>query len=347
MNQSEIYIDKLLEQFLPSGDWSVRTGASGRNNTTRFVASNGRRYVLRIYQTHKDECKVNFEHRILTALREICLPFHTPEPVQALPGGTIAKAGDGKIAALFSFIDGVNPSLDDPVQLRSFGWAAGHLTCALKDVQSAGEPAYRPYYEIENTHPLCSPEEVILFCKNPSNEFLKHAPALIQIGEELAILQENTPKLKRLPHQLIHGDLNASNVLVNDKGQISAILDFEFVTNDLSVMELAVCLSDLISSVETEALLWSKIDAFLAGYGDTIKLTQDEIDVIPLLIKLRRLDVFIHFLGRYRDGIDKMDIVEDQIHNAAEQVNWLNDNENRLMDICQIYLYSENTILLR
>jgi len=59
-----------------------------------------------------------------------------------------------------------------------------------------------------------------------------------------------------LPHQLIHGDLNASNALADEAGRICAILDFEFVTYDLRVMEAAVFLSDMVRSSEaTESSL--------------------------------------------------------------------------------------------
>jgi homoserine kinase type II len=33
-------------------------------------------------------------------------------------------------------------------------------------------------------------------------------------------------------------------------------------------------------------------------------MTENEINALPELIQLRSLDVFIHFLGRYWDGID-------------------------------------------
>lgn len=331
MKQDSLYMDQLLAQFLPQGSWSVHVGSSGMNNTTRFVETNEGRYVLRIYETHQDNSKVHYEHSALLTLKDKFLPFYTPEPVRAQSGDTIVRASDGKIAGLFRFIEGVNPSFHESGQLKSFGLAAGQLTSALEKVQISQPPVYRPYYEIENTHPNCSLEDAIRFCANPPDKFTQYSASLMQIGEQLASFMDSIPMLKQLPHQLIHGDLNASNILVDTEGRISAILDFEFITEDLRVMELCVCLSDLIRAGERESSLWANVEAFLTGYGMSIKLVPGEIAVIPLLILLRRLDVFIHFLGRYFDGINKIEVVAEQINNIVNQIQWLSINEDKLL----------------
>lgn len=338
MREERTIIDKVLTRLFPSGGWSVQTGASGMNNTTRFVMVQGQRYVLRIYETHRDASKVKYEHSILLALQEVSLPFRIPKPVRSPEGDTILRLEDGKLAALFHFMEGVNPTFEELPQLYSFGRTTSQLTCALEKLTLDLAPAYRPYYEIENTHPFCPPQAVIDFCTKPSSEFREQSPALLLIGQQLARFQEVVPKLKQLPHQLVHGDLNASNVLIDAEGMISAVLDFEFITRDLRVMELAVCLSDLITAVTEEDLLWAKVEAFLAGYGSVLKLTSDEINAIPDLIQLRRLDVFVHFLGRYWDGVDEVHIVKDQTDKTVARARWLGSNGEKLIRLCKHFI---------
>lgn len=338
MKEEWTIIDKVLTRLFPPGDWSVQTGASGMNNTTRFLTAQGQRYVLRIYETHQDASKVKYEHSILLALQEVSLPFRIPKPVRSLEGDTILRLEDGKLAALFYFIEGINPSFDKLTQLQSFGRTTGQLTCALEKISLDLAPVYRPYYEIENTHPLCPPQAVIDFCTNPPPEFVEQGSALLFIGQQFSRFQEVVPKLKQLPHQLVHGDLNASNVLVDAEGMISAVLDFEFITRDLRVMELAVCLSDLITAVNEEDLLWAKVEAFLAGYGSVLKLTLDEINAIPYLVQLRRLDVFVHFLGRFWDGVDEVHIVKDQIDKTVSRAHLLNSKGENLIKVCKHYI---------
>lgn len=341
MKQEQAYIDEILAHFFPKGSWRTWAGGTGANNTTRFVEVHDERYVLRIYETHKDEEKVQYEHSVLLALKELPLVFGVPEPIVTPEGDTIVRMQNGKIAGLFRFLDGVNPTLDDPDQLRSFGWTTGQLTQFLAKVGVNQAPVYRPYYEIENTHPRCSLQEVLRFCMNPPAAFAAQANELLHISKQLTVFQESIPTLKQLPHQLVHGDLNGSNILVNEEGRVSAVLDFEFVTNDLRVMELAVCLADCIRPGQDEAIIWTKIDALLSGYGSVIKLTEAEIEMIPLLIQLRRLDVFLHFLGRYWDGVDSAKTVQKYVYEAVRRADWLAVNQDKLISMCMHYILAK------
>ncbi|MEH6996562.1 phosphotransferase, partial [Neobacillus drentensis] len=291
-------------------------------------------YVLRVYETHQDEDKVKYEHAILVAIAEMTLTFSIPQPVQSRDGKTIVRTRDGKIAGLFRYLDGVNPTLDELEEIHSYGRTAGQLSASLAQVQIKQRPAYRPYYEIENTHPRCSLQDVLSFCKKPPSEFSEQTTDLLVIFEQLTSFMEQVYRLRKLPHQLVHGDLNASNILVNEDGIVSTVLDFEFVTNDLRVMELAVCLSDFIETSEEKNNTWSKINAFLSGYGQSLKLTDAEIEAIPVLIELRSLDVFIHFLGRYLDQVSSIDIVKEYIQKSAIRCNWIMDNKNKLINLC-------------
>lgn len=336
MVEKNIYIDEILAQYFPAGSWVTWVGQSGANNTTRFVRVDDEQYVLRVYETHQDEEKVKYEHAILVALAEMPLPFSIPKPIQSLGGKTIfrTRVGKGKIAGLFRYLDGVNPALDDLAEIRSYGRTAGLLSASLAHVQIQQRPAYRPYYDIESTHPSCSLQDVLSFCKKPPSQFSEQTTDLLIIYEQLTSFREQVPTLRQLPHQLVHGDLNASNILVNKDGMVSAVLDFEFVTNDLRVMELAVCLSDFIQPSEEETITWAKINAFLSGYGQSLKLREVEIKAVPVLIQLRSLDVFIHFLGRYLDQVSTIDIVKEYIQKSAIRCKWIKDHKNKLINFC-------------
>lgn len=312
---------------LPSG-WKVSTGKSGMNNSTYYINIEGSAYVLRQYNGHKDVEKVVFEHAILLALSDHPLPFQTPRLVLTKNGSSFSYMEDGKLATLFSLIPGENPSFEEPEQLGEFGRGTAVLTKVLSSMEISSEPAYPPYYDIEVT------KEILEFCSNPIPPFHDLAKELEELGRQLMDFSRHIPKLRSLPHQLIHGDLNASNVLFDSDGKLIAILDFEFVTYDLRVMELAVCLTDVTKPGTDESLRWLKIEAFLQGYGSVLKLSQEEIEVIPMLIQLRRLDVFIHFLGRYWDGVDELGTVKEQIYSTRARTQWLEENQARLMELC-------------
>ncbi|WP_027091421.1 phosphotransferase [Cohnella thermotolerans] len=65
---------------------------------------------------------------------------------------------------------------------------------------------------------------------------------VLRIYETLREFRVHLPKLRKLPHQLIHGDINDSNLLAapDAAGKVAAVLDFEFCTRDLRAMEPAV-----------------------------------------------------------------------------------------------------------
>lgn len=325
--------DGLLKQYFPENKYVLQPGKGGMNNTTLFVETEGNKYVLRIYQTHRDMEKVKYEHYILTELGKMELPFGTPLPVQSLDNETIKFTDDMKLAALFHYMEGTTPDFQDTRQLKAFGRIAGNLTCALKSIKSGLEPVYRPYYDLENAHPKCSIPDVIRFCEKPSAEFGAYVNELLEVAAQLAKFRDSVPLLEKLPHQLVHGDLNASNVLADAEGNITAVLDFEFVTEDLRVMELSVCLSEIINMRQSRETLWKRLHEFLEGYGSRVKLTPHEIQVIPVLIMLRRLDVFIHFLGRFWEGIDSPELVAGQIKNAVSQSQWLEENDQKLISL--------------
>jgi len=88
-------------------------------------------------------------------------------------------------------------------------------------------------------------------------------------------------------------------------------------------MEAAVCLSDLIDPEIDDDQLWTEIEAFLSGYNESVTLSPEEVEALPFLVVLRRLDVFIHFLGRYEDGIDGFELVEQYIRKAHALITWI------------------------
>lgn len=327
------YIVNILKNYFDTEDVKIKEGDSGMNNTTRFVEYGDEDFVLRIYESHKDIDKVSFEHSLLFAIQRLSLPFSSPVPVLAKNGNSVVISSEGKLCALFKYISGERPSSDKSINYISYGTVVGKLTQALSLIDINNSSVYQPYYDIENTHPSCPIESVLNFCEEPENQFSQFSEKLSIIGSMISEFLSFIPKFKSLPLQLIHGDINQTNMLIDKTSNVSAILDFEFVTHDLRVMELCVCISDMINSNPSNPLLWKFIEDFYIGYKSNITLSKEELEIIPLLILLRRLDVFIHFLGRYRDGVDKKEIVSDQIDNLSKLIDWLKNNQSILMSI--------------
>jgi Ser/Thr protein kinase RdoA (MazF antagonist) len=92
------------------------------------------------------------------------------------------------------------------------------------------------------------------------------------------------PIKKFLRRQYIHNDGNDHNVLLNDQGRISGIIDFGDMAHTFLVCELAVALTYLILEDENPQ---EKIKAVVDGYQSVFPLIGEEIDSLIYLICMR------------------------------------------------------------
>ncbi|GIP43663.1 hypothetical protein J45TS6_21220 [Paenibacillus sp. J45TS6] len=313
----------------------------GMNNSTYLIHLKGKRYVLRMYNSHQDKDKVKYEHAILNSLTIHKQAFVYPQLVQTLENTTFTHH-EGKIGALFHYQEGSNAVRMGPSQYLQLGQKAGQVTLALSRITVPLAPVYPPYYRLDLAYPEISQAKFIRFLQQPDSSFLtlrQETKEIAEVIEELFI--KTRGGLEDLPHQLVHGDLNASNILVNEEGDITTILDFEFATWDLRVMELAVPLSDLITGMilnenytaKAEEKMWNNLNALISGYTSEVTLLPEEKDMIPSLVLLRRVDVVMHFLTRYHKGIDPADIVSDQLQKLISCVRWLALHQARVRQL--------------
>ena len=333
-----LYIDKIVKQYFESENYYVKNGSSGMNNTTKFLVIDNEEFILRIYESHNDSEKVNYEHTVLKALGERSLSFNIPKPKVNLNGSTIGVGSDGKLVSIAKMIKGNNPRLETVEQFYSLGSVVGEITRELKEVNIEKNPIYSPCYELEKSYPKCPLNKVIEFCLNPHKDFNEEKNELVDLSSYFIKFKKCIPELRNLPHQLIHGDINASNVLENEDNNISAVLDFEFVARDLRVMDLAICLSEAISNKNSDEFKFKCMKRFIDGYKRNINLTMDEIKAVPKLIMLRRLDVIVHFLVRYNEGISNSfmsatEILKEQIIKAVTLCKWVSENESKIIKL--------------
>lgn len=300
---------------------------SGMNNTTRYVVlEDGQVQVLRIYENHRSVLKLAAEHELLLLLARKELPFQIPCPLHTEQGGTWTAAPDGKLAAVFTYLPGVKPAADRHDLSDAYGRAVGQLTLAMEELQLKAAPSYPPYDE------LLGPDTEEAAAN--ARRLYKTDPALSVLAGEagflldvLDSLSSQAESIRRLKRQWIHGDFSHSNVLV-ENGKIRAVLDFEFATHDVRSMELAVCLAEQLSA--PGGLSRAVVKELLAGYRSVRPLEAEELERLPELLQLRKLDVFLHFLHRYQTGLDPASVLQDQTRKSAavslfisSQADWI------------------------
>ncbi|MEK4249968.1 phosphotransferase [Paenibacillus sp. FSL W7-1287] len=313
-------LEQLLGQYAWHGQPRIIPGLSGMNNTTIFLEDEQERSIIRIYNNHADQQKLMFEHQMLQALQKQTLTIATPVPVINRMGSAVSKLQNGKLAARYRYIEGERPSVANAKQLNSLAEATAKLSIALSQVELSEVPAYSPYYQLAHNYlPLDEPTMLHLL---GHEEIAQLEEQLLLIQQERGQLEELEHQLSKLPHQWIHGDINCSNALAVQDNVI-AILDFEFVTRDLRAMELAVLLSELIKPNIDEVT--AKLLSMQKAYVSIVALTDSELALLPELIKLRSVDVVMHFIERFMQGIDPIGIVVAMIKNAAYTITFVNE----------------------
>jgi homoserine kinase type II len=323
-----------LDQYNFSETWRAVEEESGMNNTTRMVYSGTNKYVLRVYDNHRDAQIVRIEHLVLEGLQALKLPFKVPQPVENNRNSTITVSQDGKLAALYRFIEGQRPSPKNPEHIAGLGHAAGLLSQALNEVKPDVVPIYKPYYEFDEAHGDLT-DQAIRVMAAQSELLSSRTGELQQLLRLRGQLLDLKPRIAALPHQWIHGDIVFTNSLC-EGDRIVGLLDFEFCTVDVRVMELAVVLSEFPEEEEGTAL--ERTALFCRGFGSAARLTMDEIALLPELMKLRMMDVFLHFARRYAEGLDPEQVWDGQIVRASYVCEWIDRNLDKLEPMFRHYL---------
>ncbi|MDQ6418054.1 phosphotransferase [Paenibacillus sp. LHD-117] len=320
MTSIEEQIEAALGRYRWQAPCIAEAGASGMNNTTRIVSSGEKKYVLRIYNNHGDADTVRFEHDMLKALTREKLDFQVPEPVPNKAGDSVTMLEDGKLACVFRYIEGVRPTPENSAHVSSLGAATGKLCKVLSGVKLDRMPQYSAYYELGQTYAAMD-KPSFLGLANMSEYLREQAQQFGYLQNERETVLRACEDVAGLPRQWIHGDICFGNAL-STGDRIAGILDFEFVTVDSRAMELAVLMVDLLKreiaagSSEKLALV---ADAFLS----IVELTAEERKLLPTLMKLRLLDVALHFALRFREGLDGPEVLSGIVDSSAYGCEWI------------------------
>lgn len=321
-------VQQIVQQYWGNWTGQQKEGKGGWNNTTYFVQEGPKQAVVRIYNTHQDIQKIKFEHHVLKLLGQQINRFQVPQPLTALHGETVVQVpdGSGRYACLFEYIEGASTGEHPVILPKVLGEATGELSLALSQIKLERLPVYPPYYELKQAYPLCTNETLLSLCYNPPAPLRDVQHSLVELYEAYQRIIVQLDNLRNLPHQLVHGDLNHSNLL-SEQGQVKAWLDFEFCTRDVRVMEIAVLLADLLGDGESADSGKENIEQFCLGFHQYVQLEEKEIKVIPLLMLLRKVDVFLHFSSRYLEKIDSPSVLNQQARLLCQDLQQLRRSE--------------------
>jgi 4-aminobutyrate aminotransferase-like enzyme/Ser/Thr protein kinase RdoA (MazF antagonist) len=259
----------------------VARDLGSERDQTFLIDDGGAGGVLKISNRGEDPAALDLEAEAIFHIGRADPELRVARP-QAAPGGagyrpTVPGPDGVHFVRLFERLEGRTgsaPDLDDHA-LRQFGATQARLTLALRGFfhPAAGRELLWDAKHAPKLRPL-----------------LGSIPDARRRGLVEAVLDRFdarvTPVWNRLPAQVVHGDFTLDNVLMDDRGLVTGIIDFGDMGHTAAVADLAIGLVSLIRGRPAEDVFRSARLA-IDGYQSRLPLEPAELSVLADLVSAR------------------------------------------------------------
>jgi len=192
--------------------------------------------------------------------------------------GAASRVLDGRVVRVLTWLPGSEAGVAR-MPLRAGGELLGRLSRALAGLQHPGADRVLPW-DLARVPELAD-----------ATTDARLSAAIARFAAEVS------PVLADAPRQIVHGDFHPGNVLVDDSGAISGVVDFGDVSRTARVCDVGVALGYLIPDDGPGDAVRAE---FLAGFESVVPLTAEERAIIPGLVVGRQVQriVINEELGR-------------------------------------------------
>ena len=269
-----------LKVFL--GDYAIGEAVSftgithGVENSNYHLTTTSGEYILTLYE--KRVAKEDLPFFIGLMQHMAGAGIVCPMPI-ADKAGVILKRLKGREAVIISFLEGIWSQTPTAERCFAGGEVLGrmHLAGASYPNERANAlntEAWRPLLESS-----VKSGEADTLIPNVREK------ASLMLDEILAAWRSD------LPCGIIHADLFPDNVLfVGDK--VTGVIDFYFACNDIFAYDLAIMLNAWCFDANGEFNL-NKAKQLMAGYQSVRKLSKEELEAIPILLRGAAMRFFL------------------------------------------------------
>jgi 4-aminobutyrate aminotransferase-like enzyme/Ser/Thr protein kinase RdoA (MazF antagonist) len=257
----------------------LRPLPSERDVNARVDTPDGRSYVLKLQHPADDAGVADFQTRAILHVERVDPALPVVRLIPTLEGSnwTSAQGADGRVSLvrLFTFLPGHNPRTEelDADALHAWGVVVARLARALRGFfhRAAGYPIQWDVARAPHLRPLL-----------PS---LRDPERRASVERVLDRFDANAaPVLPTLRSQVLHDDMSLDNVLVDDRGRITGIVDFGDMTHTALVCDLAATLADVLDG-RPDAL--EMAGPMIEGYQSATPLEDEEAALLGDLVAAR------------------------------------------------------------
>jgi 4-aminobutyrate aminotransferase-like enzyme/Ser/Thr protein kinase RdoA (MazF antagonist) len=248
---------------------------SERDQNFRLTGGDGGAWVLKVSNAVEDRGVVEMEVAAVERIAALDPALPVPVARPTLDGSPIAAAevgGSTHFVRLLPLLPGRNAAATelDAATVTRIGEVVGRIGLALRGFfhPAAGRRIWWDQQHLPELARLAPPIE------DPARRALL-ARVLARFDERVA------PVLPRLRGQLIHNDVTLDNLLLDERGQVTGIIDFGDMAHTALVLDIPATLQSLVRG-RTD--LFEVSEAFLAGYASVLPLDAGEAALLGDLL---------------------------------------------------------------
>lgn len=266
--------DFLHSQFGITGD--LKPLAGERDQNIQVTTGDGEKYVLKIAGPDEPYETIDFQIKVLLHLEQKDPGLIVPRQIKNKLGGQASLIKDQKGRAhwvrLVSFVEGVAMDSYDHLSfdaIKAIGRIAGRLSAALKEFEHPAADNFMPW---DSLNGLIFSEE--LRGKYLPGDFKELAETHLQ-----RLKADGIPKLLALPHQVIHHDAHAGNVIceADNPSAVTGVIDFGDLTYRPVILDIAISLTSVLTH-NTDILGATAV--LLEGYQEYTAVADEQLELL-------------------------------------------------------------------
>lgn len=322
---------------------SLEPLASERDQNFLACAADGDKYVLKFANTYESAAITDFQVQGLLHVARVDPDFPVPRVITTDDGELMfeveSEAGTAHRVRLLSWLEGVPLQHAKGVDsvARQTGACLARLGVALRDFSHPASD-YPLLWDIRNAASL---EQLL-----PHVSDMDLRELCEQRLDRFRDVVE--PRLDRLRSQVIHNDMNPSNLLVDqsDVNRVTGVIDFGDMVFSRLVNDAAVAAAYFCRVAEDP---FEEVVKFLDAYTERLPLTEDEVAVLPDMILTRHLTTVMitHWrASMYPDNANYILRSEPRARQILSLVASLgiDGTVDRFLDVCRPGARQEATI---
>jgi 4-aminobutyrate aminotransferase-like enzyme len=254
-----------------------------RDCNFKLTAADGREYLLKLFDS-ADPLSSECLAQVLSHLEEQDPKLPVPRLLPAVSGAPLSRIvrdGVGYDVALLSFLPG---------RLLKERAASGATLGQLGSILARLDHALQGFF-----HPTLS--RALAWDMRRLPELMVHAPLIAAAPLKAAVeavaldIKQRLPMLRSLRSQALHADCHGSNVLVDEEGGISGVLDFGDMLHGPLIFEPAIGMAELLM----EGAPLAEVRQLLQGFAKVQRLALADLEVLTDLILARHAgSVLLH-----------------------------------------------------